>query len=248
MSAILLTTLLMPPASAPQCKTDPAPFQHGEKLTFLIKWLFIPAGVAVMEVSTSHDEHTPSDAAYRFILTAKTYPAVDLIYKYRERVDSFVSADVQNSLLYKKFQEGGTKRDVVVDFDWDKKQARYSNFGEAREPIQIEPGTLDPLSAFYFIRRQTLKEGLIIERPVTDGKKTVIGRAKVLKKERLKINGRTHDAFKIEPELRHVKGVFEKSKNAKMHIWVTADERKLPLKIKSKVVVGSFVAELMGRN
>ncbi|NNK85754.1 MAG: DUF3108 domain-containing protein, partial [Desulfobacterales bacterium] len=33
--------------------------------------------------------------------------------------------------------------------------------------------------------------------------------------------------------------------NATIKIWVTADKRKIPVKIKSKVVVGSFVGELI---
>jgi hypothetical protein len=39
--------------------------------------------------------------------------------------------------------------------------------------------------------------------------------------------------------------VFEKSENAKIQIWVTADKRRMPVKIKSKVLVGSFVGELV---
>lgn len=55
----------------------------------------------------------------------------------------------------------------------------------------------------------------------------------------------TYDTYLIEPELKHVGGVFEKSKNAKIQLWVTADKRRIPVKIKSKVVVGSFVGELV---
>jgi len=41
-----------------------------------------------------------------------------------------------------------------------------------------------------------------------------------------------------------VGGVFEKTKDAKIHIWVTADERRIPVRIKSKVAIGSFIGEL----
>ncbi|MGA8180500.1 MAG: DUF3108 domain-containing protein, partial [Desulfobacterales bacterium] len=54
-----------------------------------------------------------------------------------------------------------------------------------------------------------------------------------------------YDTYLIEPELKHIGGVFEKSKNAKIQLWVTADKRKIPVKIKSKVAVGSFVGELV---
>jgi hypothetical protein len=49
----------------------------------------------------------------------------------------------------------------------------------------------------------------------------------------------------VEPNLEHIGGVFKKSKDAKLKIWVTADSRRIPVKIKSKVAVGSFVGELM---
>lgn len=212
---------------------------------YAIRWLFVPAGIAEMEVSGETGSDDLAETAFKFTLTAKTYPALDLLYKYRERVESYVSKNVERSLLYKKVLSGKSKRDIVVTFDWEKQHAQYTNFGEQREPISIEPGTLDPLSAFYHIRGQNLKEGLVLQRPVTDGKKVVIGRATVLKREHIRINGKTYDTFKIEPELKHVKGVFEKSKNAKMHIWVTADEKKMLVKLKSKVAIGSFTAELI---
>jgi hypothetical protein len=45
--------------------------------------------------------------------------------------------------------------------------------------------------------------------------------------------------------LEHIGGVFEKSKNARIRLWVTADERRILVKVKSKVVVGSFTGELI---
>lgn len=55
----------------------------------------------------------------------------------------------------------------------------------------------------------------------------------------------TYDTYLIEPEIKQLDGVFEKSKNAKIQVWVTADNRRMPVKIKSEVVVGSFVGELV---
>ncbi|MFZ0484922.1 MAG: DUF3108 domain-containing protein, partial [Desulfobacterales bacterium] len=77
------------------------------------------------------------------------------------------------------------------------------------------------------------------------GKKCVIGKLSVIKRETLKLKSGTYDTYLIEPELKHIGGVFEKSKNAKIQMWVTADKRRIPVKIKSKVVVGSFVGELV---
>ena len=40
-------------------------------------------------------------------------------------------------------------------------------------------------------------------------------------------------------------GVFKESKNPQLLVWVTADERRIPVQIKSKVKVGYFIGELI---
>jgi len=62
---------------------------------------------------------------------------------------------------------------------------------------------------------------------------------------KLLVANRTYDTFLVEHDLKDIGGVFEKSKNAKLKIWVIADTHRIPIKIKSKVILGSFVAELI---
>ena len=80
---------------------------------------------------------------------------------------------------------------------------------------------------------------------MTDGKKSVIGKARVIKREKITVPSGVYDTYLVEPDLEHIGGVFKKSKNAKLQIWVTADKRRIPVKVKSKVIVGSFIAELI---
>ena len=54
-----------------------------------------------------------------------------------------------------------------------------------------------------------------------------------------------YDTYLVIPDLEHVGGVFEKSREAKVRIWVTADERRIPVRFESEVIVGSFIAELI---
>jgi len=220
------------------------PFYPGEKLTFQLKWTFIPAGEAVLEVLPI--ETIEGVKAYHFLLTAKSNSFIDHFYKVRDKIDAYTDIEMTHSILYKKKQqEGKTHRHVVVNFDWKNNNAVYSTLNEKRPPIDILPGSFDPLSAFYFVRLFDLEKKSAIERPVTDGKKCIIGKAAVIKRETLKLESGTYDTYLIEPEIEHVGGVFEKSKDAKIQIWVTADHRRIPVKLKSKVVVGSFVGELV---
>ncbi|MCJ7595960.1 MAG: DUF3108 domain-containing protein [Desulfobacterales bacterium] len=219
------------------------PFHPGERLTFRVRWAFFPAGEAVLEILPQ--ETVNGIRAYHFSMSSKTYEFIDLFYKVRDRIDAYTDEKVTRSILYKKRQEGKSKRDIAVTFDWEKREAQYSNFGEKGAPIAILPGSLDPLSVFYAFRLSPLAEGAEIKVPVTDGKKSVMGKAQVIKREKIKVGEVLYDTYLVEPDLEHVGGVFEKSREAKVRIWVTADERRIPVRFESEVVVGSFIAELI---
>ena len=228
------------------CHAENLPFSNNERLTFRIRWSFIPAAEVTLEIAPQTEIN--NQPARHFVLTAKTYEAIDLIYKFRERIDSYADLGISRSLLYKKVQSGKNDRDIEVIFDWRKGKAQYSNFGASNAPIDLLPGTLDPLSALYHLRMMNFNTDKPLERPVTDGKKIVVGQAKIIRREKIKLFGTTYDTYLLEPDMQEVKGVFEKSKDAKMFIWVTADARRMLVKLKSKVVVGSFVAELIEHN
>jgi hypothetical protein len=229
--------------SADALSTEPA-FRPGERLTFVLKWTIIPAGEAVLEVLPR--DHIAGGDAYHFALTARSNAFVDAFYMVRDRIDAWADSAVGQSLLYRKKQhEGSTRRDITVSFDWEEMTVQYINHGEVSEPIPIAAGTFDPLSIFYWARSVDLVVGGRIQRPVTDGKKHMLGVAGVVRRETVTVPAGTFDAFLIEPDLALVGGVFEKSPDAKIQLWMTADYRRLPVKLKSKVVVGSFSGELV---
>jgi len=239
----ILITLVLATGAAHGAASD-LPFSPGEKLIFQLRWGFIPAGEATLEV------HTPvileGEPARHFVLTVRTNSVLDVVYKVRQRIDAYTDMAVSRSILYKEVHTiNKTRRDALIKFDWNRHEARYINFGEENKPISISPGAFDPLSIFYFSRLFDFEKRKHLERPVTDGKKCVLGVAEVVKKEKIKVKNRIYDTYLIEPELKEVGGVFEKDKNSKIKIWVTADNRRIPVKIKSKVIVGSFVGDLI---
>lgn len=220
------------------------PFRTGERLTFELKWEFIKAGTAVLEILPTTEVNGVS--ARHFQLTVKSSSFVDNFYMVRDTIESFTDHAMTRSLLYKKRQqEGKHRRDIVVTFDWQNEEARFSNFGKPGKPVKVLPGAFDPLSIFYAFRMCPLKENAQLDAVVSDGKKCVLGKAKVVKRERIKVSDRSYDTFLVEPDLKDVGGVFKKSRDAKLQIWVSNDSRKLPVRIASKVIVGDFVADLV---
>ncbi len=224
--------------------TEP-PFQPGEELVFRIKWSFIPAGTAILKVLPK--ESFKGKPVNHFSLTVKSNTFVDTFYKVRSQIDGWTDNAVKRSLLYKKRQnEGRHRRNVVVTFDWPANTVHYRDYIKNKtRSATLLPGAFDPLSAAYYFRKLKIARHSEIVYPVCDGKKCVMGRGRVVDREMIEINKVRYDTWVIVPELKNLGGVFKKSKNAKIKLWVTADHRRLPVKLTSKVIVGSFVGELI---
>jgi hypothetical protein len=218
------------------------PFYPGEKLTYEGKWGPIPAGEVTLEVLPK--ETINGIEAYHFSMITRTNAAVDLVYKIRERQDSFVDNDLTHSILFKKRTESKHPRDVVVTFDWEKREAAHSNFGEKSPPIKILPGSFDPLALLFILRLQDLRENSVIEIPVCDGQMNYRVKATVSGRDSIEIQGKTYPAFEVTPDMERLESIVKKSENPELKIWYTADEKKIPLRIRSKVGIVSFVFEL----
>ncbi|MFH2011827.1 MAG: DUF3108 domain-containing protein [Pseudomonadota bacterium] len=219
------------------------PFEPGERLKYSLRWNIVPAGEAVLEVLPMKSIN--GIQVYHFRMTAESNSFVDIFYKVRDLIDSYADNKMTHSVRYlKKQHEGNTKRNVSVELDWNNNTAYYKDEKKS-ETTKLLPGAFDPLGILYYSRILLSMGNESVQRPVTDGSKCIQGRASIIKRERIEVASGSYDTLLLEPEMEHIGGVFEKSKGAKIKVWVTADHRFIPVKIASKVVVGSFVAELV---
>jgi hypothetical protein len=221
------------------------PFPVGEKLFYEVKWGVIPAAYATLEVMPQTKDNDTS--GLHFVMTARTNEFADLFYKYRNRIDSFTDTSLTRSLGFsKREQERSRIRNEDVRFDWDKMETRITgNEGEERRGVELVPGAFDPLSIFYAFRIRALEVGKELDVPVSDGRKLAQGTARVVDREEIVVNEQHYDCFVVEPDLKDLGGVFRRSPEATMHIWVTADELRLPVRVRSKIIVGYFTADLV---
>jgi hypothetical protein len=222
------------------------PFTPGEKLTYVLRWENIPAGEAEMKIEPI--ESVNGEDAYYFVMKTRTNDFVDVFFKVRERIDAYADIRMGRSLSFRKTQtEGEHKRDERIDFDWTSGTAQHSNYGQKSAPIPLEPGSLDPLSVLYYTRMALSEQSPFVERLVTDGKKSFIGRADLIRRETITLtSGKTFDTFCVVPRMGDIGGVFQGDKDARIHMWVTADDKRLPVRIMSKLAIGHFVGELTG--
>ena len=243
--ALIFLMFLPPSVSSETTKisTGGIPFSPGEKLTYRGAWGPIPAGEVTLEVLPK--ETINGIEAYHFAMTTKTNATVDLLYKIRERQDSYVDAGMTRSVLYKKRTESKHPRDVVINFNWEKLEATYTNFGKNAAPVHILPGSFDPLALFFILRLQNLTENAVIEIPITDGNMNVRVKATIGKKDIIEIKGKAYKSVAVTPDMEQLGNIVKKSENPQLKIWFSADEKKIPLKIQSKVGIVSFIFEFV---
>jgi hypothetical protein len=141
-------------------------------------------------------------------------------------------------------REGKHRKDKEVIFDRNGGKAIYINhLKPEKKEFDVPAVIYDPLSAFYQVRNMDLEVGSSVYVPVFDSKKVWNVEVKVLKRERVKVPMGTFDTLKIKPLMKS-EGIF--SRKGEIYIWVTDDDKKMPVKLNSKVAVGSINAVLVG--
>ncbi len=220
------------------------PFRAGEKLRYKLTWMGIPVGHAIFEVDGA--AKFARKPVWKFSMKAWTNSFADRIYKVRDELHSWATPKMKRSVHHtKKAREGSYHRDIVVTFDWRKRLATYRNSKRTFKPRKIFATTYDPLALLYGFRCRKWDKPGTLKMSVSDGLKTIRADVRVLGREEVEIGGELIDSWKVMPELKDVGGIFKRSKGATMEVWVSTDRRHIPLRLRSKVIVGSFTATLV---
>lgn len=213
----------------------------GERLEFRLKWQGISAADATLEVMGGEK------GQILFRATARTVGLADFLYPVRSQIDSTVWLDGFRAEKYVKTgQEGRSDEQDIEElvFDLEGGLAVLSEDGETREPVEVPADVKDPFSAFYAFRVGEPGLDGVLELTITDGKRVKVGQVRIVGRERVKTPAGTFDTVKIAPDIEGLGGVFKKSPGATLFIWVTDDEWRRPVMLRSKVSVGSFTARL----
>jgi len=231
------------PDSIPVNKTV-YPFNAGEYLHFEVNYGFMLAGYATIEVHENNNFNGRD--TFIFKTTAKSRSAFDWIYKVRDWTRSYFDKEKVHTLRFEKeLREGSYEVDIGIDYDQINHKATYFRERKGKKNssavIDIPENVMDPLSALFFVRTMSLNIGDEILIPATDNKKVYNIKVIVHKIETVKVPAGKFKCYVVEPIMADG-GVFKK--DGKVKVWLTADSNKMPVKMETKVYIGSIVAEL----
>lgn len=238
--SIILIVLLISDANAEPSVVLPDVPWKAERLVFELSWFKVKAGTSVLDVSESSDSN--GRKLYQISAVTKSNELMDVFHKVRDRIDSSIYADNLASNNFKVHQEeGGYRSDKEIVFDYGKKAATYTKNKET-SVHDIPAFVSDALSALYYIRTRELVVGKTITIDVFDDKKLWQVEIQVLGREHVETPAGEFDTVLIKPILKF-EGIFQKKGD--VYIWLTDDSRKMPVKMRSKVVIGSVWADLV---
>ncbi len=219
-------------------KVENVAFGVGERLVFDVKYGFITAGEAVMWIP-SYDS-IQGRKCLHVNFTVNSLPSFSWIYKVEDRYSTFIDAEAIAPLRFEQhIREGSYSRDFWAEFDQPRGIARTSE-GQYPIPRYVH----DIMSAFYYARTIDYADSRQGDMSVLHNfyKDTSyeLG-VKFLGRQELEIAAGTFKTVVVEPLVKEG-GLFKSE--GRIVIWLTDDERKIPVRVNTKVVVGSIDVEL----
>jgi len=213
-------------------------FGVGERLVFDVGYGFFTAGEAVMTIPKTDTMF--GRPCYQVLFTVNSTPTFSWIYKVEDRYETLL--DVTGLFPWKFVQtvrEGKYKRDFSAVFD------QVNNIAYAEDKhYPIPPYVHDVVSAFYYIRTLDYSASRIGQKSMLENfykDSTYSLAVKFLGRQRIEVDAGTYDCIILEPLIKEG-GLFKSE--GRVLVWLTDDERKIPIKVSTKVIIGSIDAEL----
>ena len=213
-------------------------FGVGERLVFDVSYGFITAGEAVMTVSRL--DSIAGRKCFRIEFTVNSLPSFSWIYRVEDHYLTFIDVETIAPWKFEQhIREGTYKRDFIAEFDQVKLIAKTTE-GDYPIPEYVH----DILSAFYFARTIDFSgfkvgEGTLIHNFYKDKSHELV--VKFLGRQELEVEAGTFNTVVVEPLVKEG-GLFKSE--GRIVIWLTDDERKIPVRVNTKVLIGSIDVEL----
>jgi hypothetical protein len=228
----------------PQYRETPnISFSYGERLTFDINYGFVTAAEAFMNIAPAPVVINGRDC-YDVSLEVNTRSTFEIVFKVRDVYKSYIdSKGIFPWKFEQHIRETNFNKDFEINFNQDSGKAiTKTNFAEIRN-FDVPQYVQDLISSFYYMRTLnygSAKEGDVFTVNYFSDDKVVPMNVRFGGREDIDVSAGEFKTFILSPQLSE--GFTNKTSD--ITIWLTDDDRKIPVKVRMKIVIGALTAEL----
>jgi hypothetical protein len=219
----------------------------GENLHFVVKWGLVVGGYSTLAIQDI--DQVNGRPAYHIVSEAKSAGLVTAFYRVEDHNEAWIDQGSMSSVRYEKsIKEGKYHIDESTIIDQPRHRYRMQSFRIDKNLYEQKDGTipqnvLDVLGSFYYVRLMPLEVGKSFTMDVLSGDKVYPLVVRVESRETIKVPAGKFKTIRIEPLLR-APGIFI-AKGNKLQVWLTDDDRHVPVRMRSEVFIGHVSAELL---
>lgn len=216
-------------------------FGPGERLEFSVEYGILKAGTAVLAVTGP--EQYDGLLAYRISATAHSNPAFSTFFEVNDLNEAYLDIVQFHTLrFFKNLHEGDFRYQEEVLFDQDAGMVYYPEETDSSlMAMEIPAHALDVLSCLYFARTLPLEVGntYYVDSHIDNDNYPL--KIVVYERDHIRVPAGEFDCIMVQPELRS-QGLFDQQ--GEIWVWLTDDERHMPVLMRSAIVIGEIVCVL----
>ncbi|WBX73805.1 DUF3108 domain-containing protein [Tenacibaculum pacificus] len=219
------------------------PFKDGEWLQFKMSYSgFLKAGNATLSLN---EENLKGKKVVHATAKGWTTGMIKWFFEVNDNYQSYFDKQSGKPYLFKrKIDEGGHKKNKHITFNQEQNTAHVEDFIKKKDTVISAANVQDMISSFYFLRSyntQNMAKGEEIKIDMFFDNHTYPFKLRFLGNETIKTKFGKVKTQKFRPIVKAGR-VFKAQES--VTVWITADQNKIPMKVKASLSVGSLRAEL----
>jgi hypothetical protein len=244
MKKILLLVTFLVLSNYSFAQTESA-FDIGEWFKFKMSYSgWMKAGEATLKVNEDVLDGKP---VFHVVGKGKTTGAISWFFKVKDRYESYF--DKEKLIPYRfirDIDEGGHTKNIEINFDQKNQKAHVYNIKHnSKKIIDTKPNVQDMVSTFYYLRNKLDVSKLKVDDEIRtdmffDGENYGF-KIKYLGKETLRTAFGKVECLVFRPYVMAGR-VFKEEES--LTLWVSADQNRIPIRMKADLAIGSLRADL----
>ena len=231
------------PEIEPIRKLNQSAFKKGEFLRYDVSYGYFSAATATLEIA-HFSKKINGRNTFHVVGKGKSEGALNWFFKVEDRYETYID---EEAILPWKFirhvREGGYELDRDIRFDQYLNTATVTQNGD--KDYNVEPNTQDLLSAFYYARTLDMQDAEIGQEFMINtffDREMYPLKFKFLGSEVVTTDLGSFNCLKFRPMVEKGR-VFKEEED--MTLWVSDDANKVPIRVKSDLLVGSIEMDLV---